>query len=647
MAKIYNFEVENTLSEVKNELIEIILGGGKQKIGLFAPPKSGKSHFLLNGLGIELADNGKGHIMYGPTKLWGRDISKRVIELTGQHPILCNGDIKEEIILDDFYTTIASTPDSATRGIKAFKGIEYFQSYDEYHEIVSNSTYRRGLKLPDKYYNDPKCLGLLAVTGTPENLIGIEFDTEIYIRPKNRMIIPVLNLYYTTHLSTGTMSTAIEFINNQHTKDTKHLIRLNDIEKAEKVLETISVKDKALIHSKQIGDDKEYMEELISTKDVEMKKITITTSTLDSGSEIWTNDKMALTQFVDINTDFANISQNKCRLRNGVTEVNEFINIPISSEPMLSLEEIKITVERRSKDDFKYANKFEKLAPYKSEFLEYECNNGIYSYKIDEAKVSKKISDLYYRELYSHPEELKKHYQRVLFAEIQEVNIREFTENTYRKVDKEIKEEKKALKEEIALKEGNFIEWGINNKHPKEIELSLKPKEEADKKDQWLYNGEVGEMNEFILSSDGKPLKKKIDCMVSEFNCTQQQALIKIKNGEYEEMIFKKQFIEAIRRYHIDPIVPTKTLIKYFNIPYYCEVYYIYISIQELNKGKIIRFRLGDTNIKKLLSKLEEWRKKRYLCKIEEDTLHKYLEIMFVLDKENRITSIKKYTDNN
>ena len=133
MAKIYNFEVENTLSEVKNELIEIILGGGKQKIGLFAPPKSGKSHFLLNGLGIELADNGKGHIMYGPTKLWGRDISKRVIELTGQHPILCNGDIKEEIILDDFYTTII------IYGVKKVN-VENFDNYNTKTRWLYNLT---------------------------------------------------------------------------------------------------------------------------------------------------------------------------------------------------------------------------------------------------------------------------------------------------------------------------------------------------------------------------------------------------------------------------------------------------------------------------------------------------------------------------
>jgi hypothetical protein len=134
-----------------------------------------------------------------------------------------------------------------------------------------------------------------------------------------------------------------------------------------------------------------------------------------------------------------------------------------------------------------------------------------------------------------------------------------------------------------------------------------------------------------------------MDYVIKELNCTDHQALIKIKNGEYEEMIFKKQFIEAIRRYHIDPIVPTRISTKYFNIPYYNEVYYIYISIQELNKGKIRGFGLGKINIKKLLDKLEEWHKKRYLHKIEEETLCKYLDMMFEINSQNKISSIKKY----
>ncbi len=108
-------------------------------------------------------------------------------------------------------------------------------------------------------------------------------------------------------------------------------------------------------------------------------------------------------------------------------------------------------------------------------------------------------------------------------------------------------------------------------------------------------------------------------------------------------MIFKKDFIEAIRKYHIDPVIPNKTMMKYFNTAYYNEAYCIYTSIQELNKGKIIGYRLGDTNIKKLLKKLEEWHKKRYLRKIEEETLRKYLDLMFTFRDDNRISSIKKY----
>lgn len=640
MAKIYNFEVENNISEVAEQLNEIITRSGKKKIKLEAPPKSGKTHYFLNGLYVELGDREIGTILYGPTKVWGRDVCNRRIELTRQRPILCNGDIKGEILTDDFLTPIASTPDSAGRGIKAFKGKNYFQIVDEYHEVVSNSTFRRGLKYPDKYYNDPKCLGMVCATGTPENLMGIDFDIEIYIKVKNRMKFPKLNLYYVNHFSVGMMASAINFVMNQHTKDTKFFVRLNDIEKAEKVLKLINIEDKTLIHSKQTGESAEYIEELINNNNVEMKKLTITTSTLDSGTEIWTNDKMVIIQFRDGNTDFTNISQSKCRLRNGSIEVNEFINIKPSQEPIEQLEKIKQGVKRYAENELEFASTFYKNGLYKSKFLEYEYN-GKYTYKIDDDKVSKEISDIYFRELYAHPEEIKKYYENnFVAAEFEEVEIRNFNENGYGKVDKEIKEEKKAKAEEIALKEESFIDWGIE--HHEEVEIARKLLKEEEN-----FNEELSKQSEFILSSDGRELSKKMDYVIKELNCTEHQALIKIKNGEYEEMIFKDQFIAAIRRYHIDPIIPTRISTKYFNIPYYNEVYYIYISIQELNKGKIIRFRLGDTNIKKLLSKLEEWHKKRYLCKIEEDTLHKYLEIMFVLDKENRITSIKKYTDNN
>ena len=99
-----------------------------------------------------------------------------------------------------------------------------------------------------------------------------------------------------------------------------------------------------------------------------------------------------------------------------------------------------------------------------------------------------------------------------------------------------------------------------------------------------------------------------------------------------------------MQTYEVKRQVPTNFFDKYYKI-----IYVIREGVKELNNWEERGFSLGKTNKKKLLKLIEEKyiKEKKYMKKLTAKQLDKYLEKIYSISTTNRISSIKKYPNDN
>ena len=206
---------------------------------------------------------------------------------------------------------------------------------------------------------------------------------------------------------------------------------------------------------------------------------------------------------------------------------------------------------------------------------------------------------------------------------------------------KQRKEQKKLDKEAYKEESNKYDDWSLEV-NPNTLE-AVQTKE-VNKEDQWKKDSNI-EKVEFYWSDMNKPMRDLNNKIQKIKNCSTSEAQLLRVKGEADDIIMEYHFSKAYELYNtgLKPNQDTHLDFKWFNE--YCTLREI---VQKITKDKEKDLRLGDKNLKLILSEYQKKRKKRSLFKIEEvKTLNKLLSHTYNIDTKNQIRSIKKYTNDN
>ena len=647
-------KVKDFISERRHELYDELLMK-KNCTLLIAPMKAGKTRFIMERL-YKITKSLDYQLVFIVPAISLMDKLKADFSISQ----LCKQE-RNASLTDDF-KPIITTAESLYKVVAAAKdkNRKLYFVYDEAHMCVSNYGFRKKLALPFEYYKYDIVVGMLCMTATPECLqIGESlFDKVIKIDVKNKFIqSEKLNII--TGLKDDIESIVSHLVHTkQKNPNTPIECRINDKKKqadVKEILEKFGYKV-AIWNREEVNDETknaELYEKAMKGLEIEFD-ILLVTSLIDCGVEVYPKEKPIIIDFINENSDLISDIQHLGRFRDGVKQLDLILKAYEKKEfgeKIYTLEETYKGMLEALEPQVKACNiynreiKFTLNSLIKCSFIEEE---GIYKYEIDKFALRQYCFNFYVQQLIKRPDLLRIFLRSHSTLNIKRIDIIEVDPETYlidiNEIITEQKQAKKAIKDEFKEKLDYFkAEITSGKLKKKDLEVILTKDDELNKNDEWLLDGKVGELREFYQSNDNVEFRKKVYEIRDNANILLEEALVeKCKNGD--KILKDIAFYHQMQTYEVKRQVPTNFFDKYYKI-----IYVIREGVKELNNWEERGFSLGKTNKKKLLKLIEEKyiKEKKYMKKLTAKQLDKYLEKIYSISTTNRISSIKKYPNDN
>lgn len=652
MAKIYNIEVDHYVNEKWSEIQKIIKDNPYSDILLTCSMGGGKTETAVNNCYDDFTLEEGIHWTIGePTRSCVNNVSNRTIKATGKKPFKCDGTV-EYVDLDGELSPGVSTYESGwkIKGACKKEGIIRGLILDEIHELYEGGVGFRS-KMRQLYNERKNCKYFIAMTATPDNCMGKDWDVIINVNTKHKkIVIPKLDLVYTEDFKTSTIATAIKYVSNLY-PDCNYLVSINDKVKMKdvaKMLEGIIPDTMCWYSNMEEGPAKELLDKAMRREEIKIPKLLLTTSVIESGAEILTDPNLILVDFIDENTPIIRPIQKSGRPRNGNEGAVWFFKkrdtkARIESEASKREKLLKVTqflCDTFNEDKQPYLRKYPHLIASLNA-------DGNYEYSIDDISIEKEAHRQYIVQLYSNPEKLKEYIYNHNAFEVKKIINYDLKEKDFKEQQKEIDQRKKEERKENEEKLKDFNNWVVNETVPKDREVTIKNSEDIHPKDQWLLQREVIiERRKFYRSSFMKDYRKNVKLLANIEQIPEEEALLKAANGEGEAILFDKLIIESINLYNsgLRPDKEATKKMEYFNL-----IAAIHKKVEKLGNGKEIKVSLNPEekggNFDKLYDYLRNAKKRSNLLTINKKLLKKLLHLIYQFEAERpRITSIKKYT---
>ena len=660
-------KIQKFISEKQHELFDVLLNT-KNKTLLVAPMKSGKTTFVMKDL-YEILRELEIQLVFITPKVSLMD------NLKAKYPNaqLCKENYGASITED--YKPILSTPDSLYKVIAACKeqGRKFYIVYDEVHEAYQSYNFRKKLARPFKDYDEQLCAGFLGMTATPDNIKFLSYwDNVINIDPTFKFIQSEnLNIIYGLDDTVESICSHIQHIRIEN-NNTPIICRINDKDKIRdiaNILGSIGIKCNSWtreIVDEEGSDNSDLFYKSLEGLNIEFD-VLLTTSLIDVGVEIMLDTKPILVDFMGKNSLVIEDIQFIGRFREGLKSIDFIVpskktnKIEIKENDSVEERATKIQEMREAAEDAKfksyqelYDERFKVIKNMTALFNElywsekatvpevkatYNSDEEIWEYEIDEFGLNSVVFRNYIQQFLNSPFNLKKYLDNhetlnISNIETEYINKSDYTVNFVELVD-QLKAEKSNKREEFKNALSDFKEKVINLK-AKELEILLTKQEDISKNDLWIYRS-IEELHQFYHTNEMKEFRKRVYTIKDLTNSNLSDSLLMVLKDEDITIIAEHNFKTAMEYYNQYHEKTNKVIDE--RMEDYKYIYGIRESIKEL-KGCEVNFKLSNKFKEELLTKVK---RKRYLSRISPKTLEKYLSKIYNIDKNNKITSVKKH----
>lgn len=630
------YKVKKYITERQKDLIQGILNK-KSKNLLISPMKSAKTTFIFTDL-LRALNNIDKQLIFVSPKVTLLDQLEGKYDVTKCYGKQGGAELKEN-------TPVITTPDSLFKVINKCQELkkEFLIVYDEAHEFELSYKFRKKLAYPIKYYEHSKCIGLLCMTATPDNIIhSMSWDNIYVFDIEDRFIqAPITNIV--TGLKNNAVSVTNYIIDLHKKDDTAKVIRINNkdtIKKVAKILkDTANIEVITWYRARENDNEKgdTHLQEILEGKKLK-NEIILTTSLVDVGVEIYSEVKPIVISFMDSNSSLIEEIQFIGRFREGVKEFNIISPSNSFSAEFLTYEVIKSDHYEKAKKDHFMANRYDRdsktLYP---NLIATKDENGLYSYEIDTFAVNSLIFEKYISQIIKDTsllrEYLKEHLtfnsEVIRIVNVNEKNISSKEVNTlYEEIKQQEELEKAQFKEELKA----FREK-VKRLDNKQIELILKHRNELDL--LTIHDKEVFKTIEeeyiFYHSEDMLEYQGRFKWLEGIAKWTEEKKkllLIILDDKEYKNIEKQWEYIKANRNYNMGYKADPNNKLEQ-------KVFSIRNTIIKL-KGKERDVKLSEKFKGELLEALKE---NKCFAKLPPKNLTKHLNMIYNTNEQSIIKS--------
>ena len=322
-----NLKIKNYITENEEEKsLEIIFNAidHKQKILINSPMKTGKTTFMIESLSDKLIQCDIQPVIIVPVLSLMDNIKSKYNFIDKS-----NG-LTKEITLNN--KPVVSTPESLHKVISTCEkeNKHFYLIYDEIHQAILNSNFRKQLINPLVCYDNELCIGLMGLSATIEPLEPINFDIVYKIDVENKFIQSDETIITTDFIKN--CDNILSFI--KHIKATnKHKLVIARINNKEHIKAINSKLNNCLTWYRtenQLEEDKNYiksmemLESALNGYDISDNKninYILCTSLIDVGVELQFKEKPIVIDFIDNTSNLIDDIQFIGRFRQGIDKL--------------------------------------------------------------------------------------------------------------------------------------------------------------------------------------------------------------------------------------------------------------------------------------------------------------------------------------
>ena len=467
-----NLKIKNYITENEEEKsLEIIFNAidHKQKILINSPMKTGKTTFMIESLSDKLIQCDIQPVIIVPVLSLMDNIKSKYNFIDKS-----NG-LTKEITLNN--KPVVSTPESLHKVISTCEkeNKHFYLIYDEIHQAILNSNFRKQLINPLVCYDNELCIGLMGLSATIEPLEPINFDIVYKIDVENKFIQSDETIITTDFIKN--CDNILSFI--KHIKATnKHKLVIARINNKEHIKAINSKLNNCLTWYRtenQLEEDKNYiksmemLESALNGYDISDNKninYILCTSLIDVGVELQFKEKPIVIDFIDNTSNLIDDIQFIGRFRQGIDKLYLVGGLDVEepyTKPKSYIKEYqkKLEINKKIVESMNITNNLikqtgEKIkTPLETTSISY--NYATEEYELNEyilmSEVFKECISFYKQRGVYLKRLLEKHHtfnsKVINITSYNSLNIDESTE---------IKEEQKAIKKDVENKEKDFFE---------------------------------------------------------------------------------------------------------------------------------------------------------------------------------------------
>lgn len=465
--KINNYITEND----EEKSLDIIFSAidHKQKILINSPMKTGKTTFMIESLSDKLIQCDVQPVIIVPVLSLMDNIKSKYNFIDKS-----NGFTKE-ITLNN--KPIVSTPESLHKVIKACEKYDkqFYLIYDEIHQSILNSNFRKQLINPLLCYENSLCTGLMGLSATIEPLEPVNFDIIYKIEVKNKFIQSDKTIIVTDF--SRNCDNILNFIRYMKITNNNKLViaRINNKEHIKAIGGKLNDVLTWYRTENECEEDKKYiksmemLESALEGYDVSNNKTIkyiLCTNLIDVGVELQFKEKPIVIDFIDNTSNLIEDIQFIGRFRQGIDKLYLVGNLNVkkpNTKPKNYMKEYQNKLETNKKiiENINIVNCLMKQTDEKVK-TPLETTSIAYNYATEEYELNEYIlmSEVFKQCISFYKQRgvyLKKFLEKHDTFNSRMIDITNFDSfNITESI--EIKEEQKIIKDEIKEKEKEFLE---------------------------------------------------------------------------------------------------------------------------------------------------------------------------------------------
>ena len=572
------FTIEKYISEKKEHLRAEIFYKNKSKILLVSPMKAGKTSYIMQELRQELDEWKVQLIFVSPMKTLLDNVYSK------HKCIKCYGGTGLVKLADNL--PIITTPDSLYKVVSACKEAnkEFYIVYDEVHELVRASNFRKSMITPIKAFEDSLCFGVLGMTATPEllkdyqNENGQVFDNEIIIEPKQKFVQADTTVLVNSLCNAPKIANILSDIFSREKRPI--IARINSKDKIKEISTLLKQKGINTIEWYSNNEDEENtikLNKMLEGKDFHFE-IILTTCLIDVGVEFMLPYKPITFDLISIGATGSENIQFVGRYRNGIHKhyiLPEFISNNEQNEE----EEEEMTLEDVRNKMIESSKMLIQLIKCGALNINQVKDIGFIRFKKENDKMVPTVNYEYIqllsyqywfkeniKDIRSLKEYLEQHptYNTDRF-EILDLSKDEVEEEIQEKY-LEIVEDKKKSKQELKVLQQEFKEKALSIERENELKVVLTKKEEVEKENKWILD-KYKELNEFYYSTDMLDFRKEVYILV-DYGYTLIEAFRLVAEGKSEDIILQEKYKMCNKIFDTTREKPTNVVTKVYGKEY-------------------------------------------------------------------------------